>query len=98
MLDNNKYLEWFKEYFKQADISNESKDDKYYREWIDYLREKRDKNELIQYWGSVLYGRLGMSVRNFMRKKHPEIDEDFKNHYDKFEDYTWSLLNKMIDE
>ncbi len=91
-----KYLEWFKDYFKQADIE-ESTDGKYYKEWIDYLTEKRKKNELLSYFGSAFYGRLGAAVRNYMRENHPEIDKDFKDNYGAFEDYSYELLNKMID-
>jgi hypothetical protein len=46
----------------------------------------------------MLSGRLGMNVRNYMREHHPEIDEDFADNYGGFEDYSWELINKLLDK
>lgn len=96
-ISEEKYLEWFKDYFKQSDKCEEEESDKFYREWIDFLKDKRKNNELLKCFTSYLYGNLGSAVRNYMRRNHPEIDEDFEDNYGAFEDYSWELLNKMLD-
>ena len=84
LTQDEKYLQWMEEYFN-LDGGDELKEN------LLNLSEK----ELSLIWSSCLYGRLGMYVRNYMREKHPEIDEDFEN-YGKFEDYSWKLIQKLI--
>ena len=85
LTQDEKYLQWMEEYFN-LDGGDELKED------LLNLSEK----ELSLVWSSCLYGRLGMCIRNYMREKHPEIDEDFEN-YGKFEDYSWELIQKLIE-
>ena len=61
------------------------------------LVDFNNEGKLSLVWNSALYGRLGMPVRNYMRKYHPEIDDDFPN-YCVFEDYSWELFNKLIEK
>ena len=90
MINEEKYLEWMEEYFNSQTAD----------ENIDIKKALVDCNEdgiLMLIWGSVSYGRLGASVRNYMREYHPEIDDDFPNYCD-FEDYSWEIFNKLIEK
>ena len=90
MINEEKYLEWMEEYFNSPTAD----------ENIDIKKALVDCNEdgiLMLIWGSASYGRLGASVRNYMREYHPEIDDDFPNYCD-FEDYSWELFNKLIEK
>jgi hypothetical protein len=90
MINEEKYLEWMEEYFNSPTAD----------ENIDIKKTLVDCNEdgiLMLIWGSASYGRLGASVRNYMREYHPEIDDDFPNYCD-FEDYSWELFNKLIEK
>lgn len=62
-----------------------------------YLKEYYDKGQLALPWGSVLYGRVGLQVRNYLRNKHTEIDEEIKN-YGNFEDWSWDVINEIMKE
>lgn len=100
-ISEDKYLEWMNDYFHSAD--NEEPEN--YSEWVSFLSESKDNDELFSIWNSMLHGRLGMRVRNFMRENHPEIDEDdrFKNQdgvfdYGKVEDYSWDLIQLLLEK
>ena len=87
MINEEKYLQWMEEYF--CDEGGEI---------IKELVIKESNNgKLSLLWGAVLYGRLGMFVRNYMREQHPEIDEGFPNYGD-FEDYSWELIQKLVEK
>ena len=87
MTQEEKYLQWMEEYF--CDEGGEI---------IKELVIKESNNgKLSLLWGAVLYGRLGMFVRNYMREQHPEIDEDFPNYGD-FENYSWELIQKLVEK
>lgn len=64
---------------------------------IQYLKEYYDEDKLALPWGSVFYGRIGMQVRNYLRSKHPEIDEEMKDYSD-FEDWSWNVINEIMEE
>lgn len=83
MVSEEKYLIWMNEFFEL----NKLKQD------ICTLSQR----ELTIVWSSVLHGRLGMHVRNYMRGKHKVIDIDFPNYGD-FEDYSWELMLKLVDK
>ena len=87
------YLKWMNDYFHIKDDT----DPENYSEWISFLMEAKDNNTLSAVWNSMLEGRLGMYVRNYMREQHPEIDYDIHNYAD-FEDYSWELINKLLDK
>jgi len=87
------YLKWMNDYFHAADEEEENN----YQIWKDFLIESKNINTLFSVWNSMIEGRLGMHVRNHMREQHPEIDEDFTNYGD-FEDYSWELINKLLDK
>ena len=90
MINEEKYLEWMEEYFNSSTAD----------ENIDIKKALVDCNEdgiLMLIWGSASYGRLGASVRNYMREYHPEINDDFPNYCD-FEDYSWEIFNKLIEK
>lgn len=63
----------------------------------EYVIEVSNNGKLSRLWNAALYGRLGMYVRNYMREKYPEIDEDFPNYGD-FEDYSWELIQKLVEK
>ncbi len=95
------YLKWMNDYFHVADAEEENN----YQLWKDFLIESKNTNKLFSVWNSMIEGRLGMNVRNYMRTEHPEIDEDdrFKNKdgifdYGKVEDYSWELIEKLVDK
>lgn len=95
------YLKWMNDYFHSADDKEENN----YQIWKDFLIESKNTNTLFSVWNSMIEGRLGMHVRNYMREQHPEIDEDdrFKNEdgifdYGKVEDYSWELIEKLVDK
>lgn len=85
MINEEKYLEWMEEYFNQLSpcMKNEI--------------VKSHEETLNRVWNGIIYGRLGMHVRNYMREHHSEIDDDFPNYGD-FEDYSWELFNKLIEK
>lgn len=98
-ISEEQYLIWMNDYFHIAD----KEDPENYSEWISFLIESKDNDKLFSVWNSMLEGRLGMRVRNYMREQHPEIDEDdrFKNQdgtfdYGKVEDYSWELIQKLL--
>ena len=100
-ISEEQYLLWMNDFFHDAD----KEDPENYSEWISYLMEAKDENKLSSVWNSMLEGRLGMKVRNYMREKHPEIDEDtrFKNDdgefdYGMIEDYSLILINKLLEK
>ena len=86
MTQEEKYLQWMEEYFRQ-----EGGDD-LKRDLIIYS----DTGKLLTVWASMVYGRVGMYVRNYMRNAHPEIDSEFE--YGKFEDYSWELIQKLVEK
>lgn len=94
MVNEELYLQWMNEYFHSAD----KEDPENYSEWVNYLMNAKDDDTLFKIWNSILSGRLGMQVRNYMRQNHPEIDEDFYENYGGFEDYSWELINKLLDK
>lgn len=87
MTQEEKYLQWMEEYFSEEVGET----------WKEFLIETSNNGKLSLLWNAVLYGRLGMFVRNFMRFEHPEIDEDFPNYGD-FEDYSWELIQKLVEK
>lgn len=100
-ISEDKYLEWMNSYFHLADNKNPEN----YSEWITFLMEAKENNKLFSIWNAMIEGRLGMAVRNHMRTEHPEIDEDdrFKREtgefdYGKVEDYSWELINKLLEK
>lgn len=92
-ISEDDYLKWMNDYFHIKDDT----DPENYSEWISFLMEAKDNNKLSSVWNSMLEGRLGMYVRNYMREQHPEIDDDINN-YEDFEDYSWELINKLLDK
>lgn len=66
------------------------------KEGLDHLQKSKKEGNFELVWGSMLYGRVGMLVRNYIRAKHPDIDKEFKN-YGKFEDYTYDLMLKILE-
>jgi len=92
-LPEEKYLEWMNEFFHEEDKN----DPENYSEWVSYLLESKSNDKLFLLWESVLHGRLGMRVRNYMREHHPEIDDDV-NGYGEFEDYSWELIQKLLEK
>ena len=64
MTQEEKYLQWMEEYFAEDDRNNLKAE----------LILASDNGKLLTIWTSVVYGRLGMYVRNYMRNAHPEID------------------------
>ena len=89
MINEEKYLEWMEKYFNSpiADEINIKK----------FLVDCNENGILMLIWSSALCGRLGASVRNYMREYHPEIDDDFPNYCD-FENYSWELFNKLVEK
>ena len=85
MTQEEKYLQWMEKFFC-------GEDGKVCKE---YVIEASNDGKLSRLWNVVLYGRLGMYVRNYMRFAHPEIDKDFPNYGD-FEDYSWELIQKLV--
>ena len=83
----NKYLQWMEEYF-QDENGKEAKN---------ILIKASEEGKLLLFWSCSLYGRFGMSIRNYMRLNHPEIDNEWPN-YGNFEDYTWQLIQKLINK
>lgn len=86
MTQEEKYLQWMEEFFEEDGETCK-----------EYVIEASNNGKLSLVWGVVLYGRLGMHVRNYMRFAHPEIDEDFPNYGD-FEDYSWELIQKLVEK
>ena len=86
MTQEEKYLQWMEEFFRGED-----------GETCKECLIEASNGKLSLLWSAVLYGRLGMYVRNYMRFAHPEIDEDFPNYGD-FEDYSWELIQKLIEK
>ena len=86
MTQEEKYLQWMEEYFAEDDRNNLKAE----------LILASDNGKLLTIWTSVVYGRLGMYVRNYMRNAHPEIDSEFE--YGKFEDYSWELIQKLVEK
>lgn len=66
-------------------------------EGLEYLKEYYEQDKLILPWGSVLYGRVGMQVRNHLRNKFPKIDTEIESYGD-FEDWSWELINEIMTE
>ena len=66
------------------------------KEGLDYLQKSKSEGNFELAWGSMLYGRVGMLVRNYIRANHPDIDKEFKD-YGKFEDYTHDLMIKILE-
>ena len=106
-ISEDKYLEWMNEFFHQ----NDEKDPEGYSEWISFLMEEKDNGTLSSTWNAMIDGRLGMHVRNYMREHHPIIDVDFQLPEDQidwedetfldyaaFEDYSWELINKLLEK
>lgn len=110
-ISEDKYLEWMNDYFHSADEDEENN----YQHWVDFLVEaknnKNDPRKLFMIWNSMLEGRLGMHVRNYMREHHPIIDVDFQLSEDQinwedetfldygaFEDYSWELIQKLVNK
>ena len=87
------YLKWMNDYFHSADDKEENN----YQIWKDFLIESKNTNTLFSVWNSMIEGRLGMHVRNYMREQHLEIDYDIQN-YGVFEDYSWELIEKLVDK
>ena len=87
MTQEEKYLQWMEEYFSEEVGET----------WKEYIIETSNNGKLSPLWNAVLYGRLGMFVRNYMRFEHPEIDKDFPNYGD-FEDYSWELIQKLVEK
>jgi hypothetical protein len=86
MTQEEKYLQWMEEYFSEDDGNNLKAE----------LILASDNGKLSTIWSSIVYGRLGMYVRNYMRNAHPEIDSEFE--YGKFEDYSWELIQKLVEK
>ena len=87
MTQEEKYLQWMGEFFYEEDGET----------CKEHVIETSNNGKLSLLWNAVLYGRLGMHVRNYMRFAHPEIDEDFPNYGD-FEDYSWELIQKLVEK
>ena len=66
-------------------------------EGIQYLKEYQEQDKLILAWGSVLYGAIGMQVRNYLRSQYPEIDAEFPN-YGAFEDFSYNLIQEILKD
>lgn len=64
-------------------------------EGMDYLREHDKNGKLVLAWGSVLYGNVGMQVRNYLHNTFPDILDDFKD-YGEYEDFSWELIKEVI--
>lgn len=64
---------------------------------LNYLKEFYDKDKLILPWGLILYGGVGMQVRNYLRSNHPEIDKEFPDYAD-FEDFSYDLIQEIMKE
>lgn len=64
---------------------------------LSYLRDANVNGNLLLAWGSFAYGRVGMYVRNHLRKKFPELDEKFPN-YDDFEDFSFELIKNILTD
>ena len=86
MTQEEEYLQWMEEYFSEDDRNNLKAE----------LILASDNGKLLTIWTSIVYGRLGMYVRNYMRNAHPEIDSEFE--YGKFEDYSWELIQKLVEK
>ena len=86
MTQEEKYLQWMEEYFSEDDRNNLKAE----------LIIASDNGKLLTIWSSIIYGRIGMYVRNYMRNAHPEIDSEFE--YGKFEDYSWELIQKLVEK
>lgn len=94
LLERTKYRKLMEEFFSQngeEELQN----------WKNFIFEKDNNGKLGLVWGSVLYGRLGAEVRNWMRQQAPWIDEEFKNFgdnwYCEFEDYSWDIFKEIVD-
>lgn len=85
----DKYKSWMTDYFRQETIDG--------HDWKASIIEFKKEGKLSSLWNSMLMGRLGMYVRNWMREQHPEIDQDFPN-YDDFEDYSWKIFQDLVNE
>ena len=66
-------------------------------EGLEYLEEYYKQDKLILPWGSVLYGSVGVQVRNHLRNKHPEIDKKMESYGD-FEDWSWKVINEIMTD
>lgn len=85
----DKYKSWMTDYFRQETIDG--------HDWKTSIIEYKKEGKLSSLWNSMLMGRLGMYVRNWMREQHPEIDEDFPDYAD-FEDYSWKIFQDLVNE
>lgn len=85
----DKYKSWMEDYFRQETIDG--------HDWKASIIEFKKEGKLSSLWNSMLMGRLGMYVRNWMREQHPEIDQDFPNYAD-FEDYSWKIFQDLVNE
>ena len=86
MTQEEKYLQWMEEYFHGEDGET----------CKECVIEASNNGILSLLWNAVLYGRLGMYVRNYMRIAHPEINSEFE--FGKFEDYSWELIQKLVEK
>lgn len=64
MINEEKYLEWMEEYFNSPTADENINIKKIL---VDYNKD----GKLMLIWCTGLYGRLGASVRNYMREYHP---------------------------
>lgn len=93
-MDKNAYKELMKQYFSQ-----EGEDA--LKDWKECILQKKREGKLSLLWGSLLLGRLGMQVRNWMRSQAKCIDEEIsklKDGYEKFEDLTWNVFEEIVKE
>lgn len=72
------------------------------KEGLQYLKEYYDNGKFDLAFSSMLYGRVGMQIRNYLREGFPEIDESYKNEYgnelwyNHFEDDSYKITLYII--
>ena len=89
-MSEQEYLDLMEFYFKKDGECE-------FNEWKSYILKVDEDDKLLLLFGSALFGRLGMQLRNYMRNTRPDIDKEFPE-YDKFEDYSWELFLKIVDK
>ena len=63
-------------------------------EGIDFLKESKKNGRFYVAYNSFLYGGIGTQVRNYIRRKFPDIDNIMS--YQEYEDYTTNIVLDII--
>ena len=64
------------------------------KEGIDFLKESKENGRFYVAYNSFLYGGIGTQVRNYIRRKFPDIDNIMS--YQEYEDYTTNIVLDII--